>query len=250
MALKEKGIYPQVAAILVGDDPASRVYVKLKQQSAERMGIIFRTIHHDELTKAELIQLIKQLNKEEGLHGIMVQLPLPGSLDNKDTTNEILKNISPKKDVDGETGKSNFISATGKAIFYCVKGAQDHGYLDDLAKATICVVGATGAVGTAVVKRLKKEGAKKIIECNSKTKDLAAETLKADLIISATGVPGLIKKDMVRPKVAIIDVGSPKAEVEMEAKEIASFITPVPGGIGPMTVVCLMENTVEAASKG
>lgn len=245
--LKAKGITPTLVAILTGKNPASKLYVGLKQKAAERISINFKLIHLGKVSEEELLQLIEEYNQSNEVHGIMVQLPIEG-IDSREMTREIISTISPEKDVDGESGQGNYPAATVRAILYAVEEARSKGYLGDWGSFTICVVGATGMVGSALVRELGNKGIR-VIGTNSKTKDLKAETLKADLLISVTGKPGIIKKDMVKPGAVVIDVGSPKPDVEESVREVASFITPVPGGIGPMTVICLMENVIEAAEK-
>lgn len=264
LRLKEKGITPRFTAILVGEDPASVLYVNLKQKAAERIGIEFKILRLSEQDKEKVIQLIESLNGDPDLQGVMVQLPLPGELDTKETTKEILNHINPLKDVDGQIENSPFVSATVKAVMYAIKGAMSRFQVPGSSQnsngkwkiengnLTICVVGATGAVGSGVVKEINRLSETiSILECNSKTTqdELKERCLQADVIITCSGIPGIIKKDMVKQDAAIIDVGSPKPEVEEDVRDVASFVTPVPGGIGPMTVVCLMENIIEASEK-
>lgn len=243
-----QGVTPKLAVILVGDNEASRIYVNLKKKAAERVGIEFQLIEMPNATKETLLHLIKAFNEDSNVHGIMVQLPLPKELDgNKD---EILESIYSEKDVDGLREDSQFLSAAARAVLHAVKAARNMGYLDrHWDEITACVVGASGMVGKPVVRDLKQKGTK-VLECDVNTRDLAKAVAQADLLISATGVPNLVKRDMVKKGAVVIDVGSPHGDIEFEEiSKIASFVTPVPGGIGPVTVVCLLENTLHAASK-
>ena len=247
LSLQEKGITPTLVAILTGENPASKLYVGLKKKAAERIGARFKLIRLSKVSKEELVHLIKEYNQSNEVHGIMVQLPIDGII-SRETTREILSRIDPKKDVDGESGSGNYPAATVRAVLYALEDAQSRGFLGNRDKIIACVVGATGMVGSALVKELEAMRVR-VIKCNTKTPNLQGETLEADLLVSVTGSPGIIKKNMVRQGAVVIDVGSPKPDVEESVREVASFITPVPGGIGPMTVVCLMENVVEAAER-
>lgn len=247
LALKNNKITPTLVAILVGEDPASKLYVGLKRKAAESIGIKFKIIHLSKVSKGELVHLIEEYNQSDEVHGIMVQLPIEG-IDSREMTREILDNISLEKDVDGESGEGNYPAATVRAILYAVGEARRMEVLGDLRKSTTCVVGATGMVGSALVRELGNRGIE-VISANSRTRDLASSCAMADLLVSVTGVPGIIKKGMVKPGAVVIDVGAPKPDVEESVREVASFITPVPGGIGPMTVACLLENTIDAAEK-
>lgn len=234
-------VVPKLAVILVGDNQASKIYVNLKKAAAERVGIELQLIELSSATKNEILHLIKVLNNDYGVHGIMVQLPLPQEL--VQDKYEILQSINPEKDVDGLRDDSQYLPATAKAVLHSIKAAQNMGCLDrHWDDIVACVIGASGMVGKPVVRDLKLKGAK-VLECDVNTRNLAQVTMRADLLISVTGVPNLIKGDMVKKGAVVIDVGSPKGDVDFkEVSKIASFITPVPGGIGPVTVVCLLEN--------
>lgn len=247
--LHKHGITPKIAAILVGNDPASEIYVRLKQKAAERVGITLQLIEVEQTKTQVILHLIKELNKSKDVHGIMVQLPLPGKLKGLNTKSLILNTIRAEKDVDGLRHKSPFVPAAVKAVLYSIKEAQRLGCLPkSLKDITVCVVGASGMVGMGVVGVLTEMGVKSV-KTDVKTKDLKAKTQKAEILISATGVPGLIKGDMVKEGAVVIDVGAPKGDVDFESvSRVASFITPVPGGIGPVTVVSLLESVVEVAS--
>lgn len=236
--LKEKGVSPKLVSILVGDNPTSALYTSLKKKAAERVGAEMDIRHFpEEILIEELVNLISDLNKDTSVHGIMIQLPLPEKL--KSDTNKITSKIDPLKDVDGLNEKSEFISATVKAIVLIMKEASS--YLFD----NVVVVGSTGMVGKPLIKLLK-ELEYKVTGVDITTKNLEKRLKKADLIISATGQPGLIKEDMVSDGVVIIDVGSPKADVDEGVYKKASFYTPVPGGVGPVTIVSLLDNLVIA----
>ena len=238
--LVEKGVRPKLVSILVGDDPGSVLYTNLKKQAAQRVGIDFETVRYPaEVPISRLSGKIKELNGDDKVHGIMVQLPLPGKL--KSVTEYLVNQIAPKKDVDGLTNDSPYISATVKAILEILDQSPIANYLSP----KICVVGASGAVGNPLVKELKKRYSD-LVGCNSKTRDLGAVTKTADVLISAAGVPGLVKADMVKDGAIVIDVGSPKGDVDPVVLTKASFVTPVPGGVGPVTISCLLENLVSA----
>ncbi len=245
--LRLDGVTPKLVAILVGNDPASRIYVGLKQKAAERVGITLHLIKLKQVSAQKLLHLIKELNTNNSVHGIMVQLPLPGKLDVSEIRTTVLDSIAAEKDVDGLRTKSTFVPAAVKAVLYSIKEAQKLGCVQkDFNGIKICVVGATGMIGRPLVEILKAKGAE-IIPANTKTKDLRTETRKGDVLISATGVFGIIKGNMVKPGAVVIDVGAPKGDVDFASvNKVASFITPVPGGIGPVTVVSLLENVVEA----
>lgn len=234
--LKEQGITPKLVSILIGDDPASILYTNLKKKVANRVGAEFSIINFPISTKPQrIIQTIKQFNKDDKVHGIMVQLPLPKGLTNSKLL--ITNSIAPSKDVDGLRAASEFIPATVKAVVLIMKEASK--YLFD----KVVVVGSTGMVGKPLVKLLR-DLEYKVVGVDINTKNLEEKTKKADLVISATGVPGLIKKNMVKEGVVIIDVGSPKGDVDPEVYKKASFYTPVLGGVGPVTIVSLLDNLI------
>lgn len=243
---------PKVVSILVGDDPPSVLYTKIKQMKAEEIGINFQPIHlASPHVKWEVVcAKIKELNKDEGVDGIMVQLPLPVEFLKGKDDSELLELIDPKKDVDGLTKNGPYLSATAKAVMIIIEEENI-----EVSGKNVVVVGASDLVGKPVAEQLKEKGALVQI-CNTKTEDLKADTLKADVLISATGVLGLITGDMVKNGVVVIDVGAEKVDgklrgdVDFESVyPKASRITPVPGGVGPMTVISLMENVVEAVYK-
>lgn len=233
----------KLVSLLIGNNSASKVYLRVKKQAAERVGIEFVEIDLPiDTSKEKIISQIKQLNNDPQVQGIMVQLPCE---------HKILSVINPLKDVDClgaenlallAAGKPRFLPAVVKAIMEIIKFA---GY--SIVGKKIAVVGQGKLVGQPLSAHLKTLGAK-VLLANEYTDDLPALTRQADVLVVATGVPGLIKKEMVRPKALVIDTGSPKAEVDFEEVEkVASFITPVPGGVGPLTVACLLENLLTAA---
>ncbi len=210
--IAEFGLHPKLNIVLIGDDPASKIYVNLKQKRAAEVGITTEVTHEIDLSA----------------DGIIVQLPSP--------TPEIVDHIPPEKDVDGLTGKGPYLPATVRAILNLVNDKTGQWV----------VVGQGRLVGKPLSEYLESKG-HKVIKCDIDTADLKSQTLLGDILVSATGVAGLIKVDMVKPGAVVIDCGSPVAEVDPAVAEITSAMTPVPGGVGPMTVVSLLENVTEAA---
>lgn len=241
LGLKARGVYPKLASILVGNSPASELYVNLKKKAAERIGAevdIYYITAHSKVD--DLVLLIDTLNTDENVHGIMIQLPLPEPMSKfKD---RIIESIDPKKDVDGLKKDSPFLHPTSKAVIDILKFAEKG---LDIHPEIVCVVGATGMVGTPLVKELKIEKYK-VIECDTKTDTLKGLTLQGDVIVSTTGVPGLIKSEMVKEGAITIDVGSPHGDIDSEVSKKTSFFTPVPGGVGPVTISSLLENLINA----
>lgn len=253
--LKAKGIVPGLAVVLVGEDPASKVYVANKEKACIEVGMHSEIYRLDENTsQAELMELIDKLNKSDKIHGLLVQLPLPKHLDEK----EVIMKISPDKDVDGfhpiNTGKlmvgeDAFESCTPKG---CLRLIKETGI--EIAGKKAVVVGRSNIVGKPVALMLLAQNATVTI-CHSKTANLSEEVRVADILIAAIGSPDFIKADMIKPGAVVIDVGMNRLEngkltgdVDFEeAKEKASFITPVPGGVGPMTIAMLLDNTLKAA---
>lgn len=255
-SLSGRGVIPCLAVVLVGDDPASRAYVSMKEKKAAVLGINTQSYRLPEDTpEQELTELILRLNDDPLVHGILVQLPLPEHISEAG----VLANISPAKDVDGLhpenagmlfTGREGFIPCTPKG---CVRLIKSTGV--DIQGKSCVVVGRSNIVGKPMAQLMLRENATVTI-CHSKTESLGEYTRRADILISAVGLPGLIKGDMIKPGAVVIDVGQRKVDgvwrgdVDFErALEVASHITPVPGGVGPMTIAMLMENTVEAAEK-
>jgi methylenetetrahydrofolate dehydrogenase (NADP+) / methenyltetrahydrofolate cyclohydrolase len=244
LGLKTRGVHPHLASILIGHDPASELYVNLKKIAATRIGAELDIYFLPErVKKEEVVALIDSLNNDNNFQGIMIQMPLPGKLEQE--SKNIINLINPEKDVDGLREKSDYLHPTSKAVIDILHFAEKETLLKER-PSKVAVVGATGMVGKPLVEELKLQSYR-VIECNTKTKDLKAETLSADVIVSTTGVQGIIKEDMVKPDAIVIDVGSPKGDVNFyEVERKAAFITPVPGGVGPVTISCLLENLISA----
>lgn len=256
-ALKAKGIVPSLTVILVGDDPASAVYVNNKHNTFTQLGLKSEVLRFPaETTQEALLAKIRELNNDASLHGILVQLPLPKHID----TNTVIDTISPEKDVDGfhvsnagalMTGNPRFIPCTPYGVMKMLASQNV-----TLRGAEAVVVGASNIVGKPMALLLQKEGATVTI-CNSKTRDLAAHTRRADVLVVATGRPEMVTGDMIKPGAVVIDVGinrgadgKLKGDVEFaSAAQVAGAITPVPGGVGPMTIVMLLVNTIESAER-
>ncbi len=245
---------PGLAVILANDDASSKIYVSSKEKQSLSLGYKSSVYKFDSsITQGQLIKLIHELNEDKQINGILVQLPLFNHLD----ANQIIELIDPKKDVDGfhpiNVGKLNCglnpyaICCTPKGIIKLLKA-----YNIELEGQNAVVIGRSNIVGKPTATLLTKENAT-VTLAHSKTKDLKSITKKADIIVSATGIPKLIKADMVKKGAVVIDVGITKqfdrsliGDVDFEkVKKVASYITPVPGGVGPMTIACLMENTWE-----
>ena len=254
--LKEKhDIVPGLAVILVGDDPASHAYVKMKAKACEKVG--FYSITHnmpDTISQEEIIGTIEMINENPRIDGILVQLPLPKHID----TNAILEVIDPAKDVDGfhpynvgrlATNLDGFVPCTPLGVMKMFEK-----YDIDLEGKDVCVVGASNIVGKPMAALLLNANATVTIT-HIYTKDLASHTKKADIVIVGVGVPGLIKADMVKDGAVLIDIGINRlddgrlvGDADFEAlKDKCSYITPVPGGVGPMTIAMLLSNTLKAA---
>lgn len=255
--LKKAEIYPKLAVIMVGDDKASKVYVKNKSKACEEIGIEYEEYLLPENTKMEeLINLIEKLNNDETVNGILVQSPLPEGLD----ANEGFKTISPKKDVDGfnpiNVGKLSlnqdcFVSCTPYGIIKMLES-----YDIPIEGANAVIIGRSNIVGKPLAKCLLNKNAT-VTVCHSKTRNLKEITKNADILIAAIGKPKFVTKDMVKEGATIIDVGINRTEegklvgdTDFEnIKEKVSYITPVPGGVGPMTIAMLMHNVVKAAKQ-
>ena len=254
--LKNADINPKLAVIMVGDDKASKVYVKNKSKACEDVGIEYEEYLLPEKTKMqELLELIDKLNNDETVHGILVQSPLPKGLD----ANEAFKAISPKKDVDGfnpiNVGKLSlnqdcFVSCTPYGIIKMLEA-----YNIPIEGAHAVIIGRSNIVGKPLAKCLLNKNAT-VTVCHSKTKDLKEMTKQADILIAAIGKAKFITADMVKEGAAVIDVGINRTENGLvgdtdfdNIKEKASFITPVPGGVGPMTIAMLMSNVIKAAKQ-
>lgn len=252
-ALAKKGIVPGLAVVLVGEGPASKLYVSLKNRRAKEAGIYSEQISFPEnVSEKELIKKIEELNKNKKIHGILVQLPLPKHIDEK----KVIEKILPEKDVDGFTsvnfgklmqGEEFFVPCTPKGIVKLIESTGT-----EISGKNCVVVGRSITVGKPVSLMMLNRNATVSI-CHSKTKNLAEHTKNADILIVAVGKPDLISKSMVKKGAVVIDAGINEVngktvgDVSEDVKEVASYITPVPGGVGPMTVACLMENTVLVA---
>lgn len=255
-ALKEKGIMPCLAAIMVGEDPASATYIRNKEKACERLGIKSIVYHlPDDTKQCDLEDKIMMLNDFASVHGILVQLPLPSHLD----ANRALACILPSKDVDGfhdiNTGKltkgvNGIISCTPKGALHMLKKAGIA-----IAGKEAVVIGRSNIVGKPMALLLLQENAT-VTVCHSRTQDLAAHTRRADILVAAIGKPRFITADMVKEGAVVVDVGINRVDgklcgdVDFEpVSQKASWITPVPGGVGKMTIAMLMDNTVAAAER-
>ena len=251
------GKIPGLAVIILGDNPASKIYVRSKIRACEKVGIYSKEIVlSDKISEAELIKEIEKLNSDKDINGILVQLPLPEHINEK----KICDAISIRKDVDGFKPESlgkivlgdedGFISCTPQGIIYLIDQLNM-----DLNGKNAVVVGRSNIVGKPTASLLINKGATTTV-CNSKTKDLTGILKRADIIVVAVGKAGFLKKDMVKEGAVVIDVGINReggkicGDVDFEGvSQIASHITPVPGGVGPMTIAMLLKNTVKAFCK-
>jgi methylenetetrahydrofolate dehydrogenase (NADP+)/methenyltetrahydrofolate cyclohydrolase len=265
--LKEKGIVPRLGVILVGDDPASVSYVTAKERACQEIGIYSENKRLDTGTsQKQLISLVKKMNKDPKIHGILVQLPLPKGLNEA----EVLQTIDPAKDVDGfhPTNVGRMVVGE-KAFLPCTP----HGVIQLLIRsgvtiegANVVIVGRSNIVGKPLANMLIQKSAignATVTVCHTRTRDVAYHTRQADIVIVAAGRPNTITADMIKEGAVVIDVGVNRIEdstkkqgfrlvgdVDFEAvKEKASLITPVPGGVGPMTITMLLYNTVESAKR-
>lgn len=261
--LKEKGIIPCLAVILVGNNPASVSYVKGKRKALAEAGMADRSIEMDENTsESELLAKIAELNADDSVHGILVQLPLPSHINEE----HVINAIDPKKDVDGFTpvnvgnlviGKKSFLPCTPHGILVLLQKMK----IETKGKHAV-IIGRSNIVGKPLALLLcRKETNCTVSICHTGTKNLSEITRQADILISAVGKPGTVSDDMVKDGAVVIDVGvnripdvSKKSgfrlvgDVDFDAiSQKASFITPVPGGVGPMTIAMLIYNTLEAA---
>ncbi|MFZ7739909.1 bifunctional methylenetetrahydrofolate dehydrogenase/methenyltetrahydrofolate cyclohydrolase FolD [Bacillus velezensis] len=254
--LKAQGVVPGLAVILIGDDPASVSYVTGKKKAAETMGMKFKLDRFDSsLTEAELLTVIDQYNQNPEFHGILVQLPLPDHISEK----AVIERISPDKDVDGFhplnvgkmlLGEDTFLPCTPHGIVELLKKTNVN-----LSGKEVVVVGRSNIVGKPVGQLLNENAT--VTYCHSRTKNMSEHTKKADILVVAVGKANFIKADQIKEGAIVIDVGVNRLEsgklcgdVQFdEAKEKASFITPVPGGVGPMTITMLAHNTVKSARR-
>lgn len=255
--LKKKNINSKLAVIMVGEDPASKVYVRNKSRACEDVGIEYEEYLLDvNTTQKELIELIKKLNNDKTINGILLQSPIPSNLD----INEAFRTISPEKDVDGfnpvNVGKlvlnqDTFVSCTPYGI---MKMFEE--YNIDLTGKNVVILGRSNIVGKPLIHCCLNKNAT-VTSCHSKTQNLAQKAKEADVLISAIGKANFVTADMVKDGAVVIDVGINRldngkitGDVDFESvKEKASYITPVPGGVGPMTIAMLMNNVIKATRR-
>lgn len=255
--LKAKGITPKLAVIMVGDNPASKVYVKNKSKACEDVGIEYEEyLLGDDTTQEKLISLIEELNERSDVTGILLQSPIPKNLD----INEAFRTISYKKDVDGfhptnvgklTLGQDTFVSCTPYGVMRMFEE-----YNIQVEGKNVVILGRSNIVGKPLIQCCLNKNAT-VTVCHSRTRELEKYTKRADIVIVAIGKPKFLKADMVKDGVVVIDVGINRDEnnklcgdVDFEnVKEKASYITPVPGGVGPMTIAMLMNNVIKAASQ-
>lgn len=255
--LKANGVNPCLAVILVGEDPASMVYVNNKEKTCNKLGIESRVYRlNDQTTTEELLSLIENLNNDKNVHGILLQHPVPSQIDEKLAFNTIL----PEKDVDGfnninvgklsNNEKDAFVPCTPLGVLEMLK----HESIEIEGKHCV-VVGRSSIVGKPMAKLMLNENAT-VTVCHSKTKNLSAITKLADILICTVGKPEFITADMIKEGAVVIDVGINRIDGKLggdvkfdDASKVAGFITPVPGGVGPMTIAMLMKNTVKAANE-
>ncbi len=256
-ALKAKGMTPGLAVILVGENPASQVYVRNKVKSCADVGMHSVLERYDaSMTEAELLARVDALNHDASIHGILVQLPLPPHID----ANKVIEFISPAKDVDGFHIASAGALMVGQPGFWpctpygCMKMLESIGY--SLRGKHAVVVGRSNIVGKPMAMMLLQKNATVTI-CHSATPDLKAHTLQADVIVAAVGKRNVVTADMVKPGAVVLDVGMNRndegklcGDVDFDGvRQVAGYITPVPGGVGPMTITMLLVNTLESAER-
>jgi methylenetetrahydrofolate dehydrogenase (NADP+)/methenyltetrahydrofolate cyclohydrolase len=257
-ALRARGITPGLAVVLVGENPASQVYVRNKVKACQDNGLHSVLEQYPAtLSEADLLARVDALNNDPAIHGILVQLPLPSHVD----AQKVIESISPAKDVDGFHVASAGALMVGQPGFWpctpygCMKMLESIGY--DLKGKHAVVIGRSNIVGKPMALMLLQKNATVTI-CHSATKDLKAMTLQADVVVAAVGKRNVLTADMVRPGAVVIDVGMNRndegklcGDVDFDGvKEVAGYITPVPGGVGPMTITMLLVNTLEAAERG
>ena len=252
--LKENGINPKLAVVMVGNDPGSTVYVRNKSKACEKVGIEFEEFLYDEnLSESELLNVIKKLNEDSTINGILLQSPVPKHID----INKAFRTIAPEKDVDGfnpvnvgnlTIGEDAFISCTPYGV---IKMFEE--YNIELEGKNTVILGRSNIVGKPMIQCMLNKNAT-VTVCHSRTKNIEEITKKADIVISAIGKPKFVKENMVKDGAVVIDVGINRLEdgsivgdVDFdEVSKKASYITPVPGGVGPMTIAMLLNNVVKA----
>jgi methylenetetrahydrofolate dehydrogenase (NADP+)/methenyltetrahydrofolate cyclohydrolase len=257
--VRTRGVRPGLAAVLVGDNPASQVYVRNKRRACEKAGLA-SWLHHlpADTSQADLLALVGRLNADPAVHGILVQLPLPKHIDEA----AVVDAVTPLKDVDGfgpenlgllTAGRPRYLACTPHGVYQLLKRNDV-----PLAGRHVAVVGRSNIVGRPMALILLQKGIDATVTvCHSRTADVGAVTRQADVVIVAIGQPRYLKADMVRPGAVVVDVGTTRmpegglvGDVDSDAvKEVASAITPVPGGVGPMTITMLLYNTLEAARR-
>ena len=257
VALKARGVTPGLAVVLVGDNPASQVYVRNKVKACSDAGLHSVLERYEAtMTESELLARVDALNNDATIHGILVQLPLPAHID----ANKVIEAIAPAKDVDGFHIASAGALMVGQPGFWpctpygCMKMLESIGY--DLRGKHAVVIGRSNIVGKPMALMLLQKNATVTI-CHSATPDLKAMTLQADVIVAAVGKRNVLTADMVKPGAVVIDVGMNRTpegklcgDVDFEGvQKVAGYITPVPGGVGPMTITMLLVNTLEAAER-
>jgi len=256
-ALKARGVVPGLAVVLVGENPASQVYVRNKVKACEDSGLhsVLEKYPAD-LSEADLLARVEALNNDPAIHGILVQLPLPAHID----AQKVIEAIAPAKDVDGFHVASAGALMTGSPGFWpctpygCMKMLESIGY--ELRGKHAVVIGRSNIVGKPMALMLLAKSATVTI-CHSATADLGAMTRQADVVVAAVGKRNVLTADMVKPGAVVIDVGMNRndegklcGDVDFDGvKEVAGWITPVPGGVGPMTITMLLVNTIEAAER-
>ena len=253
--LSKKGIVPGLAVVIVGDDPASRVYVNSKKKACEELGMY--SVEYAlpcDTTEEELLSLVNKLNEDEKINGILVQLPLPKHLDEK----LVINTIKPEKDVDAfhpvnvgkiMIGDFDFLPCTPAGVMELIKETGI-----EIAGKECVIIGRSNIVGKPQAMLMLHKNATVTI-CHSRTKDLKEVVKRADIVVAAVGVANMVTKDMIKEGAVVIDVGMNRlpngklcGDVDFEGvSEVASFITPVPGGVGPMTIAMLMKNTLTSA---
>ena len=256
-ALVAVGTKPGLAVVLVGSDPASQVYVKNKVAACQKAGLhSVLEQYPPSMTQTELLERVRALNADPAIHGILVQLPLPAHID----AHLVIETIAPEKDVDGFHISNAGLLMTGKPLFRpctpygVMKMLESEGV--QLRGAVAVVIGASNIVGKPMTMLLQSAGATVTI-CNSKTRDLGWHTRHADIVVVATGKPRMIDGNMIKPGAIVIDVGINRGadgklcgDVDFDSViQVASAVTPVPGGVGPMTIAMLLVNTLEAAER-
>jgi methylenetetrahydrofolate dehydrogenase (NADP+)/methenyltetrahydrofolate cyclohydrolase len=242
LRLRKVGVVPKLISIVVGNEGGALQYQKLKKKSAESMGLELQVREFSSsVTKKEITDYIEKINRDDSVHGIMVQLPLPSKFSQK-VRDSIINFIDSKKDVDGMRENSLYKTPVVKAVMEVL----GHAPVGDRKNADLVLLGSKGFVGNKLARQFLVEGYK-VRDYDLETSNLDEATGTADILISATGREGLIKKDMVKKSAILIDVGSPKGDIKKEAYKKARFVSPVPGGVGPVTILYLLQNLLKAA---